>query len=296
MKKIFFICLLLSLLGSEIMAQAAGRVYRDHCFSSNWQTVYPGSYPQNQLYVGNDKISSVNMYNNNYFVRLYEHNYYWGEYRDIYYDMTDLTSIDFGDKTSSIQVLTNNYDPVTSNEPILSANILNGKSIDHVSSTSYWIHEDELYDVSRLHMQGLGQNTAKNRIILTGCKASSKTSGCTGGSLLCFSSEKLPNFAGPNANPQTAEDCQDIVAVKDSPLTQIKYYPNPARDFLYVENPPSPNTEVILYNQLGQEVVHHSDLLTEKKIDLRPLNPGLYHLAVIQNRQIISLEKVIILH
>ena len=164
MKKYLFLLISLSFLSHEFFAQAAGRIYKDDCYSGSSQLMYPGSYKKNQLTFGNDKISSVNMFNNNKYIRLYEHDNFGGEYRDIYFDQNDLHTIGFEDETSSIKVLTNYYQQPTSNEPVISANVISAHSINNVTSKSFWLPKSQVNYNSRIHMQGLGQNGSKDRI------------------------------------------------------------------------------------------------------------------------------------
>ncbi len=183
-QKCLLLTLLLGFISLEVSAQVRARVYKDDCYSGSGQYLYTGSYKKSQLSVGNDKISSVKMYSNRHFVRLYEHDNYGGEYRDVYYHMNDLHSIDFEDETSSIKVYSSNTTLPSSNEEVISAKVLNANAINSVSSKTFYIHKSQVDYHSRIHMQALGVNGAGTRIVLTGCVASSPTSGCTGESYI----------------------------------------------------------------------------------------------------------------
>ena len=264
MKKILLLALILSFLTNDILSQAAGRIYKDDCYSGSSQLLYQGSYKKNQLSFGNDKISSVNMYTNSKYIRLYEHDNYGGEYRDIYSDMNDLHTIDFEDETSSIKVLTSYYNQPTSNEEVISANVLNGHSIDNISSKSFWLPKNQVNYASRIHMQGIGQNKDKDRIVLTGCVASGPTSGCTGRSYIflfnnnggfidMLSPNRYNGISSGESHPSSTQMLGDVFPVAVAEETG-QYGPSSIK-FYTIENDVVevvPNSqEIILYNHIG---------------------------------------------
>lgn len=165
--------------------QVSAKIFKDDCYSNTEQSLYNNSsYTKSQISIGNDNVSSVQMYSNRHFIRLYEHDNYLGEYRDVYYHMNDLNSIDFEDKTSSIKVYSSNTTLPSIEEEVVSARILNSSSIDYVKSQQFEIPKNLVDNNSRIHMQALGVNKNGNRIVLTGCVASGSISGCTGKSYI----------------------------------------------------------------------------------------------------------------
>ncbi|PLX05777.1 MAG: hypothetical protein C0596_18975 [Marinilabiliales bacterium] len=50
-------------------------------------------------------------------------------------------------------------------------------------------------------------------------------------------------------------------------------YPNPAHDYIYIENIENNKTQIEVYNSTGQKIIEASNM---QKIDISSLTPGLY--------------------
>lgn len=73
-------------------------------------------------------------------------------------------------------------------------------------------------------------------------------------------------------------DNLSLASVTDNQIKSIEVYPNPANDFLNIENLDSKVLTVSVYNTTGQLMVELSGLTN--RIDIKNLDTGLYHLLV----------------
>lgn len=71
----------------------------------------------------------------------------------------------------------------------------------------------------------------------------------------------------------------DIVAVRESVTVPLRMYPNPAQDFVVLDDPQYLNQPYRLYNSEGKLV--RSGRLTGKRIEVGALSAGTYHLEVV---------------
>lgn len=163
-------------------AQTVGQVFEDDCYLGDQKSISNGQVLRvdDLAPVGNDEISSIRMTSNRHYLRMFEDDNFYGEYRDIYYNFNDLNAIDFEDEVSSMLVRPSNTTLPTANEEVISARVLNADAINTVDNKDFFLPRDQVSNSSRIHMQGLGRNKAADRIVLTGCQANNIISGCTG--------------------------------------------------------------------------------------------------------------------
>lgn len=75
----------------------------------------------------------------------------------------------------------------------------------------------------------------------------------------------------------------------------IKVYPNPGSEEIFVETGSYNNCEFVMYNLLGQEVVKQP-ITSFTKIDINYLNNGTYFYRIIQGENVIKRDKLIVVH
>ncbi|MEM9820432.1 MAG: T9SS type A sorting domain-containing protein [Bacteroidota bacterium] len=114
-------------------------------------------------------------------------------------------------------------------------------------------------------------------------------------SLLCFSSDINPNFSGPNAEPWMIEACTGIVSLPSNQRPNIEYYPNPAQEWLALKGLFNTEAEIVIYNSLGQRVLHNREKSTERQINLSSLQAGIYHIVIYERQRMSWTDKLLIL-
>jgi hypothetical protein len=71
------------------------------------------------------------------------------------------------------------------------------------------------------------------------------------------------------------------VGIKENPLNQVRVFPNPSSDFLFIENLPGNDPyEVMICDVAGKEIISVSSKEKTLKVDLEGINSGMYFLQV----------------
>lgn len=73
------------------------------------------------------------------------------------------------------------------------------------------------------------------------------------------------------------------------------FYPNPASDIINIQASEEGNYEITLYNQLGLAVVSIKMEGTQYSIDIRKLTSGVYQLLILDNGELLKIEKIVII-
>lgn len=91
---------------------------------------------------------------------------------------------------------------------------------------------------------------------------------------------------------QTASFTSNQVGIEEHTVAkQVSVFPNPAKDYIFMDTEESLPLEVSLYNIFGQQVLHLTN--TEGKIDVSHLKSGLYLLQGVHENRFFS-EKIIL--
>lgn len=93
-------------------------------------------------------------------------------------------------------------------------------------------------------------------------------------------------------------DANDIVLVsqvgmKESALENIKIYPNPASEFVMIENTLQSDATVIIYDMRGAVVKQLELTSASEKISVSDLTCGMYHISVLSNQGLAQYKLVI---
>ena len=84
-----------------------------------------------------------------------------------------------------------------------------------------------------------------------------------------------------------------ICVTSEFSLNEFKIYPNPVKDFLFIESPNSSIDEVQLLDLQGK-IIHHQLISSESiKLDIKNLPKGIYILQIKSKHQILQTEKII---
>lgn len=98
------------------------------------------------------------------------------------------------------------------------------------------------------------------------------------------------NSPGCNTVNEVKEAC--LVGISESNLnSEIHLFPNPATSEIYVTGMNSDICEAIIYNQIGQKVMHQT--VSTNKIDVSKLEGGMYIIEII-SRELIIRKKLMI--
>ena len=108
--------------------------------------------------------------------------------------------------------------------------------------------------------------------------------GGEGGALRCFHNNNLGlvQFDSAMHNMNYVYDCQQIVSISDLkvPSFDLKTYPNPVSQRLFIENNENQSLEFELFDLLGREVLSHSLSPGKNEWDISSLTAGVYSLKV----------------
>ena len=74
---------------------------------------------------------------------------------------------------------------------------------------------------------------------------------------------------------------------------QIKLYPNPIVDYLYIENLPISNTNIKIYDSFGRRVLENKVTATNVKLSLSTFKQGVYFIVITQNNKTITNYKIL---
>ncbi len=83
--------------------------------------------------------------------------------------------------------------------------------------------------------------------------------------------------------------------IDDATKPAVKIYPNPAKNFLMLDNPTAKGLVVSIYDAIGRKVVAHNLPAEQKQIDFQ-LADGVYIVEVKQNDKVVKLEKLVVQH
>lgn len=79
------------------------------------------------------------------------------------------------------------------------------------------------------------------------------------------------------------------------PETVLKLFPNPATDVLTVQSNISGKYSVIVFNVLGKQVLHYSDLETEKNtLNIQNLSSGIYIVQIFGSKNQSTTQKLVV--
>jgi hypothetical protein len=80
-----------------------------------------------------------------------------------------------------------------------------------------------------------------------------------------------------------SEEVTAIITGIDQEFSSVRFFPNPANDFLLIRNNSNIELNVIITNSIGVEVLlKNVQPAFEPEIDLRNLCPGVYMVSLIQ--------------
>jgi len=69
--------------------------------------------------------------------------------------------------------------------------------------------------------------------------------------------------------------CEEITGIGDNLASQVRIFPNPAVDFIYIQSGVTINN-VLIYNFAGQVVANEKVSANEYKVNVSNFNPGVY--------------------
>lgn len=81
-----------------------------------------------------------------------------------------------------------------------------------------------------------------------------------------------------------------VISIRRSVESTVNIYPNPASDYIYVENTPTPYFTVQLIDAKGRIISTH---LNTNKIAVKNMTNGVYYVQILSNEQN-SMRKVVI--
>lgn len=84
-------------------------------------------------------------------------------------------------------------------------------------------------------------------------------------------------------------------SINDAAKSLVKLYPNPARNYITVDNPTGSGVSVSIYDAIGRKVLNRSLTIEQKQIDFQ-LPDGVYVVEVKQNDKVIKLQKLVVQH
>ncbi len=100
------------------------------------------------------------------------------------------------------------------------------------------------------------------------------------------------NAPGCNSQEEVEEACESVDIYENVQDIRISIFPNPATDILHISsNNGSIIETVIIYNQLGQKVLHRNEII--ENIDISALGQGIYIIELTSNELKIR-EKLVI--
>ncbi len=86
-------------------------------------------------------------------------------------------------------------------------------------------------------------------------------------------------------NSPFAPHCSAVTVEEDNFLADVRLFPNPVQDNLYIEGL-APNTSITVYNSNGRQVLE--TIMNNDKIDLNYLEPGLYVVSAILDEKVLN--------
>jgi hypothetical protein len=86
-----------------------------------------------------------------------------------------------------------------------------------------------------------------------------------------------------------------VVRVDENTPVEIKIYPNPASDYIIIEDNQLSSLTYKIYNNIGQEIYLPKNAINQSGVlNTSELQTGIYFLSILQDEEIIKREKIII--
>ncbi len=98
-----------------------------------------------------------------------------------------------------------------------------------------------------------------------------------GGPMRCYLDDFFQYSTG------LATECDFLVSVDELSTTDIKVYPNPARDFFIIDNPQGRKLTVFVRNLQGQSLLEKKVVNTTAEVDIGMLKQGTYLISLLDN-------------
>lgn len=99
-----------------------------------------------------------------------------------------------------------------------------------------------------------------------------------------------PYTSGYQLQPRSRQDLLLVTSVLDPTLAEgVKLYPNPAAEWLVLENP-NGFDRVLITNVMGQQIMEFKNISTIIKFDVSRLNSGVYSVTFLRNNRRWTME------
>lgn len=83
--------------------------------------------------------------------------------------------------------------------------------------------------------------------------------------------------------------------INDKAKSAVKLYPNPAKNFISIDNPTGDGVKVSIYDAIGRETLKRELTVEQKQLDFQ-LADGVYVVEIKQNNKVIKLQKLVVQH
>jgi len=97
---------------------------------------------------------------------------------------------------------------------------------------------------------------------------------------------------GEIADSETTTICTTTVGVSEAPEENLRVYPNPANDFLFIQTESSA-FEIRLYDSVGRMVLNQFNSASQANLPTSNLSEGVYTLTVVSEKGTYNTQVVI---
>jgi len=122
----------------------------------------------------------------------------------------------------------------------------------------------------------------------------------TGNGTTCTDSVRYTFYVENNANDSVSVvlkfSAGPVFSVNENKLQSTKAYPNPAKNYFFVElaKQPKPNTTIEIYNLLGSKVRSIAVRSTKVEVNVSDLKSGIYLYSISENGNSIETKKIVV--
>lgn len=122
----------------------------------------------------------------------------------------------------------------------------------------------------------------------------------TGNGTTCIDSVRYTFYVANNGNDSVSVvikfSSSPVFSVAENKLQSSKAYPNPAKNFFFVELPKQPkaNTTLEIYNLLGSKVRSITLRSAKVEVNVSDLKSGIYLYSIIENGNTIETKKIVV--